>query len=277
MRSHLAIFGLGVLGGSQAKLDRSEGYMQLGTRTTMGRGKGRGTGRRLYGRLGMALASMFLCGSGASAQAEGASSFEGTWKVAAPDTKLKPLIPVVLTAEGRKALEENKRLRSQRKYDDYDIMLSRCSNPGVPRLMLTPMRFKIWQRLGVMTFDFEWNRALRQIDMRGLSVEPQLVPQMTGQTVGHWEGDTLVAETVNISDRTLIDEIMPHTMDMKVTERLRLIDADTLEDHITIEDPAYYAKPWSGVVTFKRQPDAFFPEHVCLENRNAAKPSSRAK
>jgi hypothetical protein len=174
-------------------------------------------------------------------------------------------------------LEANKRLRSQRKYDDYDIMTSRCSNPGVPRLMLTPMRFKIWQRLDVVTFDFEWNRALRQIDARGVPVEPLLVPQMTGQTSGQWEGDTLVAETIDVSDRTLIDDIMPHTVDMKVTERLRLLDPDTLEDRITIEDPAYYAKPWSAVVTYKRQPDGFFPEHVCLDDRKAAPPSSAVK
>lgn len=249
----------------------------MGTRTTVEQRKARRTGR-LCGQLGIALAGMLLSVSSASAQAGREPNFEGTWKVAKPITELKPLTPVVLTAEGRKALETNKRLRSQRKYDDYDITRSRCSTPGVPRLMLTPMRFKIWQRLGVMTFDFEWNRALRQIDMRGLPSEPLLVPQMTGRTAGHWEGDTLVAETVDLSDRTLIDDIMPHTSDMKVTERLRLIDADTLEDHITIEDPAYYAKPWSGVVTYKRQPDvAFFPEHVCLDTRDAVKPSSRAK
>ncbi|EIZ79430.1 hypothetical protein WSK_1994 [Novosphingobium sp. Rr 2-17] len=230
------------------------------------------------GYFGLTVASMLVSAAGVSAQTVSEPSFEGTWKAATPVTSLKPLTPVVLTAEGRKNLAENKRLRSQRKYDDYDIMRTRCSNPGVPRLMLTPMRFKIWQRLGVMTFDFEWNRALRQIDMRGLPVEPLLVPQMTGQTSGHWEGDTLVAETTDLSDRTLIDDIMPHSADMKVTERLRLVDADTLEDRITIDDPTYYAKPWSAVVTFKRQPAAdFFPEHVCLDTRDTVKPSARAK
>ncbi|EIZ79587.1 hypothetical protein WSK_1820 [Novosphingobium sp. Rr 2-17] len=237
----------------------------------------RPTGRHVAEQLGLVLAGMFLSISVAPAQAQDVPSLEGTWKIATPETKLKPLAPVVLTAEGRKALEQNKRLRSQHKFDDYDIALSRCSNPGVPRLMLTPMRFKIWQRFGVVTFDFEWNRALRQIDVRGLPTEPLLVPQMTGRTSGRWEGGTLVAETVDISDRTLIDDLMPHTNDLKVTERLRLIDADTLEDQITIEDPAYYATPWSSVVTFKRQPDGFFPEHVCLENRGTAKPSGRAK
>lgn len=246
--------------------------------------------RRTHCRYGFDLAihlsialTAVLCGSGVSAQSPSVPdpqhpNFEGTWRIASPSTSLRPLTPVVLTSEGRKNLEANKRLRSQRKYDDYDIMRSRCSNPGVPRLMLTPMRFKIWQRLGVVTFDFEWNRALRQIDTRGTPTEPLLVPQMTGQTSSHWEGETLVAETTDVSDRTLIDDIMPHSADMKVTERLRLVDADTLEDHITINDPAFYAKPWSAVVTYKRQPAAdFFPEHVCLDDHVPATSSRRAK
>lgn len=218
--------------------------------------------RRRAGAVAIAL----LSGAGAAAQPGPAPLLEGVWKIVAPSTSLKPLEPVVLTAEGRKRLEANKRLRAQRKYDDYDITLSRCSSPGVPRLMLTPLRFKIWQRQGVVTFDYEWNRALRQIDVRGVPVERLLVPQMTGQSIGQWEGDTLVAQTIDVSERTLIDDLMPHTVDMKVTERLRLKDADTLEDRITIDDRAYYAKPWSAVVTYKRQPDAIFPENICLES-----------
>ena len=227
------------------------------------------------GMAGMAL--LTIC-TPAHGQATTIPDFEGVWKIAKPSDSLEASTPVVLTAEGRKAFAENKRLRSQHKYDDYDITISRCSSPGVPRLMLTPMRFRIWQRLGVVTFDFEWNRALRQIDMRGRPTEPLLAPQMTGQTTGRWEGDTLVAQTVDVSDRTLIDDIMPHSSDMRVTERIRLVDADTLEDRITIDDPIYYAKPWGGVVTYTRQPATpFFPEHVCLDRRDTAARAMRGK
>jgi hypothetical protein len=60
---------------------------------------------------------------------------------------------------------------------------------------------------------------------------------------------------------------------MKVTERFRLIDADTLEDRITIEDPAYFTRPWEAVLTYKRQPAALFPEDVCLDRLEANKPA----
>jgi hypothetical protein len=233
--------------------------------------------RRISTHLGCAL---LLFGIAVSAAAQNSTAnLEGTWKLAAPTHTLKPLGgSVPFTAAGRKAYEENKRLQARGAYDDYDITLSRCNSPGTPRLMLTPERFKIWQRYGVLTFDFEWNRALRQIDASGRPPVEDflgrgLVPSMNGTSKGHWEGDTLVAETTNISDRTLLDDLVPHTQDMKVTEHLRLADPDTLEDRITIEDPAFFRRPWDAVLTYKRQPPALFPEDVCLDRHDAHQPA----
>ena len=228
-------------------------------------------------RIGAVMAgALLVIGIAASTAAQPATpNLEGVWKIVAPTKTLKPVSgSVPFTAQGRKQYEENKRLQAKGDYDDYDITLSRCNSPGVPRLMLTPERFKIWQQLGVVTFDFEWNRALRQIDASGMPPKPDmlgrgLVPTMTGTSKGHWEGDTLVAETTNISDRTLLDDLVPHTQDMKLTERLRLVDADTLEDRITIDDAAYFRRPWDAVVTYKRQPAALFSEDVCLDRLKA--------
>jgi hypothetical protein len=230
---------------------------------------------------GAVLTGVLVCaGIAASAAASQATpNLEGVWKIVAPTKTLRPISgPVPFTAQGRKQYDENKRLQAKAAYDDYDITLSRCNSPGTPRLMLTPERFKIWQRFGVLTFDFEWNRALRQIDASGLPPKQDplgqgLVPTMTGTSKGHWEGDTLVAETTNFSDRTLLDDLVPHTFDLKVTERLRLVDPDTLEDRITIEDLAYFSRPWDAVITYKRQPAALFPEDVCLDRHDAHQPA----
>jgi hypothetical protein len=217
--------------------------------------------------------------AGAAAAQPATPNLEGVWKIAAPTNTLKPVSgPVPFTAEGRKRYEENKRLRAKGAYDDYDIALSRCSNPGAPRLMLIPSRFKIWQRFGVVTFDFEWNQAIRQINAGGLEpkedlIGRRLVPSATGTAVGRWEGETLVAESTNLSERTLLDDLVPHTVDVKVTERFRLLDPDTLEDRITIEDAAYFTRPWEAVITFKRQPATLFHEDVCLDRRKANQPA----
>jgi hypothetical protein len=230
---------------------------------------------RIALRVATAVAALSVAGLG---QAEAApSDFEGVWQIAVPTTVLKPIAgDVPFTAEGRKAYAANKALRAKGQIDDYDITLSRCSNPGVPRLALTPKRFKIWYRQNVVTFDYEWNRALRQINV-GVPPQPDfmgmgLIPTATGKSNGHWEGDTLVSVMEGASDRTLIDDLVPHGYDLKVTERYRLIDHDTLEDRITIEDPDTFSRPWDAVVTYKRQPDAIFAEDVCLDRLAAKQP-----
>jgi hypothetical protein len=229
--------------------------------------------------IGAILVGALASGSAALSAAQPAmASLEGVWKILAPTKALKPVSGAIpFTAQGRKHYEQNRRLQAKGAYDDYDITLSRCSSPGTPRLMLTPMRFKIRQQFGVVTFDFEWNRALRQINASDLPpvvdfMGKGLVPSMAGTSRGRWEGNTLVAETTNLSERTLLDDLVPHTFDMKVTERLRLVDADTLEDRITIEDPAYFTRPWDAVVTYKRQPDTLFPEDICLDRHDARQP-----
>ena len=239
---------------------------------------------RMRGSAALAAALLWsLAASAAEAPPRSHPSFEGVWKIATPTTTLQSASgPVPLTVEGRQHLETNTKLRAEHKYDDYDITLSRCSNPGVPRLALTPMRFKIWQRQDTVTFDYEWNRALRQIDMAKLLDRPdfmgsRLVPTVTGKSRGHWEGDTLVATTTDLTDRTLIDDILPHTDDLTVIERYRLVDHDTLEDRITIQDPAYYSKPWDAAVTYKRQTDTIFPEDVCLDRHDAHLPAFLAQ
>ena len=228
----------------------------------------------------MLAGAMLTFASGTTAQQtqQAMPDFEGVWKIATPTQTLKPLSGAIpFTVDGRKAYDANRTLRVQGKIDDYDITLSRCSNPGVPRLALTPMRFKIWNRQGVVTFDYEWNRALRQINV-GVPPQPDLmgqglVPTMTGKSKGRWEGDTLVSVMEGGSDRTLVDDLVPHGYDLKVTERYRLIDANTLEDRITIEDPAFFTKPWDAVVTYKRQPAAIFAEDICLDRIGAKQPA----
>jgi hypothetical protein len=131
-----------------------------------------------------------------------------------------------------------------------------------------------------VTVRFEWNRLIRQIDTGGLIAQKRvglgnggpndeaLIGRAVPISQGQWEGDTLLVTTEGFSDNTLIDDVVPHGYDMKLMERIRLRDQDTLEDRITIEDPEYFTKPWRTVVTYTRQPDEIFPESVCLDSVN---------
>jgi len=207
-------------------------------------------------------------------------SLEGMWKIAAPQSSFKPeggAIP--FTAKGRKRYQQNKRDKAKGDLENFDYATSRCASPGLPRLMITPERLRIWQRPGIVTIRFEWNRLFRQIDTGGLIHQTRTDPggpggvdevALVGRAIpiskGMWEGDTLVVTTGGFPGNTLVDDLVPHGYDMKLTERIRLRDQDTLEDRITIEDPEYFTKPWQTVVTYKRQPDEAFPESVCLDS-----------
>lgn len=211
------------------------------------------------------------------------ANLEGTWKIVAEQVSFKPEDGAVpFTQAGRKRYEENQRKQKRRDYDNYDYMTSRCASPGLPRLMLTPDRFRIWQRPGLTMFLFEWNRLFRQIDMGGLLPFPAveglggpendaLIGRAVPIATGHWEGDTLVAHTEGFDDSALIDDLVPHGEKLKLTERIRLRDSDTLEDVITIEDADYFTRPWQTVVVYKRQPNVLFPESVCLDRLPAVR------
>lgn len=218
-----------------------------------------------------------------AADADGAK-IAGTWKISAPQSSFKPEgggIP--FTREGRRRYEANKRHRAKGEYDEYDYSMSRCSSPGMPRMMLTPDRFRIYIRPGYVQFSFEWNRLIRQIAMPDLwtqqeaaiSLEdsPRTFGSVRGDSKGHWEGDTLVVSTDNFTDKTLIDALVPHGLELKVTERIRLKDIDTLENTLTIEDPEYFTRPWRTVVTYKRHVDELFPEDLCLDRLESGKPA----
>ena len=225
-----------------------------------------------------------MAGALLSARAPAADpvNLEGTWKISAPQSAFKPeggSIP--FTDVGRKRYAANKRNLAKRAYEEYDYATARCASPGLPRLMLTPERFRIWQRPGWVDFQFEWNRLARQVDMGNL-IQPQrrvaenslfgaddaIVGRAVPISKGHWEGDTLVVSTEGFQNNTLIDNLVPHGYDLKTTERIRLKGADTLEDRISIEDPMYFTRPWQTVVTYQRQPDDPFPENVCLDTRS---------
>ena len=82
-----------------------------------------------------------------------------------------------------------------------------------------------------------------------------LGPSWYGMSVGHWEGDTLVVETVGLDDRAWMDIYgYPKSADAKIEERYHLRDSLTLEVQLTLTDPAYYTKPWvSDIKRFKRE------------------------
>jgi hypothetical protein len=96
-------------------------------------------------------------------------------------------------------------------------------------------------------------------------------PRFAGHSVGRWEGDTLVVETVGIKERVRFRHV-PHSMSMRIVERIRLLDSDFLENRITVTDPEYLTGPWSWTWMYRRWPGYKIQEYVCEDNRYYADP-----
>jgi len=90
-----------------------------------------------------------------------------------------------------------------------------------------------------------------------------------GHARGRWEGDVLVVESNEFADYKLIDGLIQTSDELKLSERFRLIDSNTLEHHITITDPMTFTKPWEVTLKYRRMPNEAMAEDICLERKQA--------
>jgi hypothetical protein len=94
-------------------------------------------------------------------------------------------------------------------------------------------------------------------------------PSFMGHSVGRWEGDTLVIDTVGLTDRTTLDPVgTPHSDQLHLVERLRRISANKLELVVDFEDSKTFTRPWQTTTTFEAVPDMRLAEGLCENNRN---------
>ena len=135
-----------------------------------------------------------------------------------------------------------------------------CIGPGNPRMMLTPGGMRILQDRNynrVYVLFGGGNRGWRVIYMDGRKPpDPEEVTAtFYGLAVGHWEGDTLVAESNGFNTRFWFSNGgLPHTEALKLTERFSRPSHDVLQYEVTIDDPRTYTRPWKSAWTFRWAP-----------------------
>jgi hypothetical protein len=143
----------------------------------------------------------------------------------------------------------------------------RCIPPGIPRTMLQPFPWEIVQARDRVIMIFEYQSLVRQIFTDGRGHPKDLNPTYMGNSIGRYEGDTLVVDAVGFNDKTWLDpKGLPHSDALHVVERIRRVDHDTLQDDYTIDDPKAYTKTWTAQKIFKLKPDWQIQEYVCAEN-----------
>jgi hypothetical protein len=131
---------------------------------------------------------------------------------------------------------------------------AKCLPPGMPAMMGMAYGMEVMQTKDKITFFSELNDALRRVYLDGRQPTPKTLddPTYAGYSTGHWEGDTLVVDTVALHPNSFIEGFTPHSDAMTVKERIRFIGPGVLEDRILVTDPKALTKPWETVRTYRK-------------------------
>jgi hypothetical protein len=196
--------------------------------------------------------------------ARGGGARDATIPPPAPQPQLKP----------QYAKEWQDRIMASRAADAKGQPLATnytdCLPDGMPTMMGAMFPMEILQSLGQITVIEEAFTQVRRI----LMDKPQksfedVEPGFYGHSVGRWDGDTLVVDTIGIKENVRFQN-MPHSPQMRIKERMKLVSPNVLWNEITIEDPVVLEKPHTYTVAYRRMPDYTLLEYVCEDNREYA-------
>jgi hypothetical protein len=153
-----------------------------------------------------------------------------------------------------------------------------CRWVGLPGIMGYPYPFEILVTPGRITMIFEADSQVRRIWMtrRRHPAPDDLDPSYYGDSIGQWEGDTLVVDTVGFNTQTTVNGA-PHSERMHIVERIRHLGAKTLEDRMTITDPEAFTAPVTQTFVYGRRPGWRIREYSCNENNRDAPDASGAR
>jgi hypothetical protein len=220
--------------------------------------------------------------------ADGKPDLSGLWQTnnAAPEL-LERLIPEATNGVGEEPVSEYfiniltdfkpeepllrpaaaKELQQRSQHLNDESPLPRCLPTGMPMVEMAPAPYKIIQSPGLVVMLYERNTTYRQVytDGRSLPNDPQ--PTWLGYSVGKWDGDSLVVDTIGFNDRGWLDARgHTHSEALHLTERFHRIDFGHMEVQLTIDDPKTYTRPFTIKLKQYLLPDSDLLESYCAEN-----------
>jgi hypothetical protein len=196
--------------------------------------------------------------------------WSGVWepmRLARPTADAKPPAPPKLTptyaAQYAKLQEKNRTTPGL----NFVTQVANCVPPGLPGSMQQPYPIEFLFTPGRVTIIIETYSMVRRIYTEGSALPEAPDPTYQGTSIGRWEGDTLVVETIGILPETSpVSGVIGHGENMKVTERIRLAEPEVLEIVTTVEDPTVFEEPYTRTSRFQRQRDWKIMEYVCAQN-----------
>ena len=234
-----------------------------------------------------ALVSWLVADVEAGAQSAGAAQLTGAWVPMGAGRGVDPALapppagPVLLKPEYAKEYEARRAAETEatRRGEPPASAAVLCNPYGMPRMMtVASYPVEILQTPGQITIVTEAFSEVRRVylDRPQLPID-EVPPGYYGHSVGRWEGDTLVIDTVGIKESVPGYNGLPHSSQMRIVERMRLVAPDVLHDQITIHDPVVLEKPFTYTLGYRRLPNYKMVEFVCENNREYVDEQGRVR
>jgi hypothetical protein len=175
--------------------------------------------------------------------------------------------PLPLTAWGQEKLKANRPTGPNTTAIDSNDPDFQCFPSGLPRIYLFLYPMEIIHTPGRVLMLFEYGHVIRQIFTDGRGHLQDAEPTWMGDSIGHWEGDTLVVDTRGFNDKTWLGYGgQPHSDELHVIERIHRIDHDSMMIEITLDDPKAYTMPLHTQKKYILKPGWNLMEFVCEDN-----------
>jgi hypothetical protein len=174
--------------------------------------------------------------------------------------------PVMPKLKG-KYLEQGKQFRmAMMKGQVTSDPLADCLPQGLALFWNGPYAFEIMQTPKQINFFQEWNEQTHRVYLDGRKHPEDPNPTFNGHSIGHWQGDTLMVDSIGFTTDSLMDMGIGHSEAMHITESMRSLAPDLIEITQTIADPEALEEPWTRITRLRRKPDMEVMEYVCAQN-----------
>jgi hypothetical protein len=166
---------------------------------------------------------------------------------------------------------------AQKRGERQQTDAANCDPPGMPQIMTQPYPVEFLFTPGKVTVAIEAYSQMRRIFTDGRPHQDDPDPTYQGDSIGHWEGDTLVVDTTALIPNSYIAPGVNHSDQVRIEERIRKVAPDTMEVRRTIYDPKALLEPWTVTLNYKRHTDWQIKEYICSQNnRDSADAEGRA-
>ncbi|HEY0339511.1 MAG TPA: hypothetical protein VGC34_01785, partial [Steroidobacteraceae bacterium] len=183
--------------------------------------------------------------------------------------------PPKLTPEYAARFEKYRAAQKEGEHQQTDT--ANCVPPGMPQIMTQPYPVEFLFTPGKVTVAVEAYSQMRRIYVDGRPHMEDPDPTYQGDSIGHWEGDTLVVDSIGFIPDSYIAPGTNHSDQMRIEERIRRVAPDTMQIDTTISDPKALLEPWKVTRYYKRHTDWDLKEYICTQNnRDSADPEGRA-